>query len=89
MRTLKHYPNDKGQKGKNSLPIAQWQDYLQQQLNTLKAFENDLIANQTKLFKCWFHVDIETLHSRLKGMMKQIRSFRIQLIGLLNSPWKI
>jgi polyphosphate kinase 2 (PPK2 family) len=63
---LEALSNDKGQKGKNSLPIAQWQDYLQQQLNTLKAFENDLIANQTKLLKCWFHVDIETLHSRLK-----------------------
>ncbi|WP_201548838.1 ATPase [Psychrobacter sp. Pi2-1] len=63
---LEALSNNKGQKSKNSLPIAQWQDYLQQQLDTLKAFENDLIANQTKLLKCWFHVDIETLHSRLK-----------------------
>ncbi|MEN8626250.1 ATPase [Psychrobacter proteolyticus] len=63
---LEALSNDKGQKSKNPLPIAQWQDYLQQQLDTLKAFEKDLIANQTKLLKCWFHVDIETLHSRLK-----------------------
>ncbi|QOD12048.1 ATPase [Psychrobacter sp. 28M-43] len=63
---LEALSNDKGQKIKNPLPIAQWQDYLQQQLDTLKAFENDLIANQTKLLKCWFHVDIETLHSRLE-----------------------
>jgi len=58
--------NDKEQTDKSSFPIAQWQDYLQQQLDTLKAFEKDLIANQTKLLKCWFHVDIKTLHSRLK-----------------------
>lgn len=63
---LEALSNDKGQKDKNPLPIDQWQDYLQQQLNTLKAFEKDLSANQTKLLKCWFHVDIETLHSRLK-----------------------
>lgn len=63
---LEALSNDKGQKYKNPLPIAQWQDYLQQQLDILKAFEKDLIANQTKLLKCWFHVDIDTLHSRLK-----------------------
>ncbi|GAA0807321.1 ATPase [Psychrobacter piscatorii] len=51
---------------KNALPIAKWQAYLQQQLAELKAFEQDLIANHTKLLKCWFHVDIETLHSRLQ-----------------------
>lgn len=58
--------NNEDQTDSSSLPIAQWQDYLQQQLDMLKAFEKDLIANQTKLLKCWFHVDIETLHSRLK-----------------------
>ena len=51
---------------KNALPIAKWQAYLQQQLAELKAFEQDLIANHTKLLKCWFHVDMETLHSRLQ-----------------------
>lgn len=51
---------------KNALPIAKWQAYLQQQLAELKAFEQDLIANHTRLLKCWFHVDMETLHSRLQ-----------------------
>ena len=46
-------------------PIAAWQVYLQQQLIKLQVFEQDLIANQTRLLKCWFHVDIETLQSRL------------------------
>ncbi len=50
----------------NALPIATWQAYLQQQLAELKAFEQDLIASHTRLLKCWFHVDIETLHSRLQ-----------------------
>ncbi|AAZ18574.1 Polyphosphate:AMP phosphotransferase [Psychrobacter arcticus 273-4] len=48
-----------------ALPIGQWQDYLRQQLTELQAFEQDLVANQTKLLKCWFHVDIETLQARL------------------------
>ncbi|WP_350560719.1 ATPase [Psychrobacter sp. CAL346-MNA-CIBAN-0220] len=69
---------DKGSKGKSSksksskdkvsakpLPIAKWQDYLQQQLIELQAFEHDLAANQTKLLKCWFHVDDDTLRARL------------------------
>ncbi len=42
-----------------------WQAYFQQQLVKLQAFEKDLVANQTKLLKCWFHVDIETLQARL------------------------
>ena len=49
-----------------SLPTEKWQEYLQQQLARLKAFEQDLAANQTKLLKCWFHVDMETLQNRLK-----------------------
>lgn len=49
----------------NSLTIATWQDYLQQQLIRLKEFEKDLVANQTRLLKCWFHVDIDTLQTRL------------------------
>ncbi|WP_296244270.1 MULTISPECIES: ATPase [unclassified Psychrobacter] len=47
------------------LPIGQWQDYLREALTKLQAFEQDLAANQTKLLKCWFHVDIDTLHERL------------------------
>lgn len=48
-----------------SLPIVEWQAYLQQQLVKLQAFEQDLVANQTRVLKCWFHVDIETLQERL------------------------
>ncbi|ALF60718.1 ATPase [Psychrobacter urativorans] len=50
---------------KQALPIAKWQDYLQQQLIELQAFERDLAVNHTKLLKCWFHVDAETLQARL------------------------
>lgn len=50
----------------DALPIAQWQDYLQQQLEVLKAFEQDLVANHTRVLKCWFHVDADTLQSRLE-----------------------
>ncbi|WP_367109081.1 ATPase [uncultured Psychrobacter sp.] len=49
-----------------TLPVTDWQDYLQQQLRKLQIFEQDLAANQTKLLKCWFHVDIATLQARLK-----------------------
>ncbi|CAN6960108.1 MULTISPECIES: ATPase [Psychrobacter] len=56
--------NDKSDNEK-ALPIAQWQAYLQQQLIKLQAFEQDLAANQTRLLKCWFHVNIETLQERL------------------------
>ncbi|WP_367106828.1 ATPase [uncultured Psychrobacter sp.] len=49
-----------------TLPVKDWQDYLQQQLRKLQIFEQDLAANQTKLLKCWFHVDIATLQARLK-----------------------
>lgn len=56
--------NNKKLKNK-ALSIAQWQDYLQKELTKLQAFEQDLAANQTKLLKCWFHVDIETLKARL------------------------
>lgn len=45
--------------------VANWRAYFQQHLTKLQAFEKDLVANQTKLLKCWFHVDIETLQTRL------------------------
>lgn len=48
-----------------SLPAAAWQDYLIKQLAALKAFESDLASNQTKLLKCWFHIDADTLQKRL------------------------
>ena len=72
MATLDEDNKVKKSKDKNNnqlknkaLPIGQWQDYLKQALTKLQAFEQDLAANQTKLLKCWFHVDIETLQTRL------------------------
>ncbi|MBP3946976.1 ATPase [Psychrobacter sp. K31L] len=56
---------DKKSDNDKVLPIAKWQAYLQRQLIKLQAFEQDLVANQTRLLKCWFHVDIETLQERL------------------------
>ena len=55
---------------KTALPIAKWEDYLQQQLMMLQAYEDDLAANHTKLLKCWFHVDAETLKKRLEDDKK-------------------
>lgn len=55
---------------KTALPIAKWKDYLQQQLMMLQAYEDDLAANHTKLLKCWFHVDAETLKKRLEDDKK-------------------
>lgn len=56
---------DKSTNELQALPVAKWQDYLKQQLTELQTFERDLAANQTKLLKCWFHIDIETLQERL------------------------
>ena len=42
-----------------------WQQYLQTQLTQLSIFEKDLVNNDTKVLKCWFHIDRETLKSRL------------------------
>ncbi|WP_201574193.1 ATPase [Psychrobacter sp. H8-1] len=53
-------------KSTRQLPTGKWQDYLQQQLTELKVFEQDLAANQTKVLKCWFHVDADVLQARLK-----------------------
>ena len=67
MASAEHEKSEKNKKNRNveTLPIGQWQDYLRQQLTELQAFEQDLMANQTQLLKCWFHVDIETLQARL------------------------
>ncbi|MGO1250374.1 ATPase [Psychrobacter sp.] len=65
MATSEHEKDGKQSKDKQ-LPIAKWQAYLQQQLVNLKQFEQDLVANQTKLLKCWFHVDVDTLQERLE-----------------------
>ena len=45
--------------------VEQWQQYLQEQLQALQTFEHDLATNQTKLLKCWFHVDADTLQKRI------------------------
>jgi len=61
-KAIKYSESDKHQ----TLPIGKWQDYLQQQLVKLQIFERDLAANHTKMLKCWFHVDVDTLQARLK-----------------------
>ena len=67
MASAESEKSEKNKKNRDieALPIGQWQDYLRQQLTELQAFEQDLVANQTQLLKCWFHVDIETLQVRL------------------------
>ena len=67
MASTESEKSEKNKKNRDieALPIGQWQDYLRQQLTELQAFEQDLVANQTQLLKCWFHVDIETLQVRL------------------------
>ncbi|MBP2281398.1 polyphosphate kinase 2 (PPK2 family) [Psychrobacter sp. PL19] len=64
-RKLSKKSKDKPTDEWQALPVAEWQDYLQQQLIELQTFERDLDANQTKLLKCWFHVEVETLQERL------------------------
>lgn len=58
-------PKHKSRSSSKQVPIAQWEHYLEAQLIELQTFERDLAANQTKLLKCWFHVDAETLQARL------------------------
>ena len=67
MASAESEKSEKNKKNRDieALPIGLWQDYLRQQLTELQAFEQDLMANQTQLLKCWFHVDIETLQVRL------------------------
>jgi len=67
MASAESEKSEKNKKNRDieALPIGQWQDYLRQQLTELQAFEQDFVANQTQLLKCWFHVDIETLQARL------------------------
>nr|WP_227526201.1 ATPase [Psychrobacter sp. FDAARGOS_221] len=53
-------------KGKDEQDIPEWELYLRTQLNILAEFEDDLTTNHTKLLKCWFHIDEDTLKLRLK-----------------------
>ncbi|SJM37527.1 Thymidylate kinase [Psychrobacter pasteurii] len=43
-----------------------WEVYLRHQLDLLAEFELDLMNNHTKLLKCWFHIDEDTLKHRIK-----------------------
>jgi len=71
MRMISEAQSKDGDGSKNKNKSAKkytkkaWQSYLQQQLDRLNAFERDLAANQTKLLKCWFHIDANTLKNRL------------------------
>ncbi|WLP95278.1 ATPase [Psychrobacter sp. M13] len=67
MRMISESEDKKSESSANlsALPITEWQNYLQQQLDQLDAFERDLAVNQTKVLKCWFHIDAETLKERL------------------------
>lgn len=61
---MKHDKN-KTENGEES-----WEYFLKEQLQVLAEFEADLKANHTKILKCWFHIDEETLQQRLKDNLK-------------------
>ena len=65
MRMISENKKGKSSADLQASPITEWQNYLQQQLDQLAAFERDLAVNQTKVLKCWFHIDAETLKERL------------------------
>jgi len=64
MRMIQEASADRAS-GQQELPTADWQLYLTEQLAELQTFEQDLCANHTKVLKCWFHIDAETLKERL------------------------
>lgn len=64
MRMIQEASADRAS-GPQELPTADWQLYLTEQLAELQTFEQDLCANHTKVLKCWFHIDAETLKERL------------------------
>lgn len=64
MRWAKQHPRAPKSSNLPSETVAQWQRYFEQQLGELNAFERDLSANDTKVLKCWFHVDKATLKKR-------------------------
>jgi len=59
------YKSANGAEVQQKLPTTDWHLYLKEQLAELKTFEQDLSANHTKVLKCWFHIDAETLKERL------------------------
>ena len=64
MRMIQEASADRAS-GQQELPTADWHLYLTEQLAELQTFEQDLCANHTKVLKCWFHIDAETLKERL------------------------
>ncbi|WP_298739319.1 ATPase [uncultured Psychrobacter sp.] len=64
MRMIQEASADRASR-KQELPTADWHLYLTEQLAELQTFEQDLCANHTKVLKCWFHIDAETLKERL------------------------
>lgn len=64
MRMIQEASADRAS-GQQELPTADWHLYLTEQLAELQTFEQDLRANHTKVLKCWFHIDAETLKERL------------------------
>lgn len=63
--TLDLYNAANGSNAVQDLPTVDWSIYLKEQLQQLEVFEQDLAANQTKVLKCWFHIDAKTLKERL------------------------
>ncbi len=61
----KLYSVANGSNAVQALPTTDWPVYLKKQLEDLQVFERDLAANHTKLLKCWFHIDADTLRERL------------------------
>ncbi|WP_298973974.1 ATPase [uncultured Psychrobacter sp.] len=64
MRMIQEASADRAS-GQQELPTADWHLYLTEQLAELQTFEQDLRTNHTKVLKCWFHIDAETLKERL------------------------
>lgn len=65
MQLAKQYPRTESDAADQATLVSRWQRYFQQQLTELQAFEQDLVNNDTKVLKCWFHVDKATLKKRL------------------------
>lgn len=50
---------------RTNISSIEWQDFLNDQLERLSVFEKDLIANDTQVLKCWFHIDQDNVIERL------------------------
>lgn len=88
--------SDKSEKVDNTvllstLPTTKWQNFLEQHLHKLDIFEQDLIANHTKVLKCWFHIDADTLKERLNDAeadplyLYQIDWHNVEVLNQFNS----